>query len=158
MKISTTRFGELNVPENLILKMTKPVLGFEMLRRYIIVETEDFEPFKWLQSVDDPEVAFVIINPLLFFPDYTIEVNPKEIEELKVENVDDIITHAIVSIPQNYTRMTINLQGPILINSKTRLAKQLVLVNSSYGIKHKLFESNVKGQKTNNPKKVLAQV
>jgi len=139
MKVNTSRFGELEVTENLIVRMTKPVLGFEQLKRYVIVETPDFEPFKWFQSVDDPQVAFVIVNPLLFFPDYTIEVNPREIDELRVDNVRDINTYAIVTIPQEYTRMTANLQGPILVNTRTNLAKQLVLVNSTYRIKHLLI-------------------
>jgi flagellar assembly factor FliW len=136
MKVNTSRFGEMEVPEGLIIRMTKPVLGFEQLKRYVIVETPDFEPFKWFQSVDDPQVAFVIVNPLLFFPAYTIEVNPREIDELHVDNVRDINTYAIVTIPQEYTRMTANLQGPLLINTVTNLAKQLVLVDSTYRINH----------------------
>ena len=109
MKVLTTRFGELDIPENLLIRMTKPILGFEQLQRYVIVETDDFEPFKWYQSIDDPEVAFVIVNPLLFYPDYSIEVNPKEIEELQVDNVADVATYAIVTIPSDYAKMTINL-------------------------------------------------
>src|SRR5512136_1454091 len=115
MKVITTRFGELDVPDALIIRMTKPVLGFEQLKRFVIVETADFEPFKWFQAVDDPQVAFVIVNPLLFFPEYGIEVNPREIDELRVNDVHDIDTYAIVTIPQDFTRMTANLQGPILI-------------------------------------------
>ena len=143
MKIVTTRFGEIDVPANMIIGMTKPVLGFEQLRKYVIVETPDFEPFKWYQSVDDPAVAFVIINPLLFFPEYAIEVNPKEIEELQVDSVRDVLTYAIVTIPPDYTKMTANLQGPILINTRTNLAKQLILVNSRYRIKHRLLPAGV---------------
>lgn len=136
MKVNTTRFGELDVPDTLIIRMTKPVLGFEQLKRFVIVETADFEPFKWFQAVDDPQVAFVIVNPLLFFPEYGIEVNPREIDELRVNDVRDVDTYAIVTIPQDFTRMTANLQGPILINTRTNLAKQLVLVNSTYRIRH----------------------
>jgi flagellar assembly factor FliW len=151
MKIDTSRFGTLDVDDDVIIRMTKPVLGFEQYRRYVIVETDDFEPFKWFQSVENPELAFVIVNPSLFFSDYTIEVNPKEIEELEVGDVDEIITYSIVTIPADYTRMTANLQGPILINSRTRLAKQLVLVNSQHGIKHRLFspvETETAGKRT----------
>lgn len=139
MKLITARFGEVEVTDKLIIQMTKPILGFEHLRRYIIVETEDFEPFRWYQAVDDPEIAFVIVNPLLFFPEYVIEVNPKEIEELKVKDLADVATYAIVTVPPDYTRMTANLQGPLLLNVKAGLAKQLVLVNSEYGIRHRLL-------------------
>jgi len=140
MKIITSRFGELEISEDLIIHMTKPVLGFEQVREYVIVENGEFEPFKWLQAVDDPDLAFVIVNPLLFFPDYMIEVNPKEIEELKVENAGQIITYVIVTVPSDYTQMTANLQGPLLINTRTNLAKQLVLVNSRHGINHRMLE------------------
>jgi len=159
MKIETSRFGTLDVNEDVVIRMTKPVLGFEQYRHYVIVETDDFDPFKWLQAVEDPDLAFVIVNPSLFFPDYTIEVNPKEIEELEVAEVDEIVTYSIVTIPTDYTRMTANLQGPILINSRTRLAKQLVLVNSQYGIKHRLFspvETETKSRKTHEPEPVHA--
>ncbi len=139
MKIATARFGPLEIAEEFIITMTKPVLGFENLSRYAIIETADFEPFRWLQSVEDPEVAFVVVDPLLFFPDYTVEVNPKEIEELSVRNPEDVLAYSIVTIPRDYTSMTINLQGPILINSKTNKAKQMVLVNSKYKIRHHLL-------------------
>jgi flagellar assembly factor FliW len=141
MKIESTRFGILDVDDDVIIQMTKPVLGFEEYRRYVLVETQDFEPFKWFQSVDEPDLAFVVINPLIFYPDYMIEVNPKEIEELDVEDVADIVTYAIVTIPSDYRKMTANLQGPILINSRTRLAKQLVMVNSRHSIRQPLFDA-----------------
>ena len=141
MKVITAKFGELEVDEDLVIHMTKPVLGFEELTKYIVIETDDFDPFKWYQSVENPAVSFVIVNPLLFFPDYTIEVNPKEIEELRVASVEDIATYAIVTLPADYTKMTANLQGPILINNRTKLAKQLVLVNSRYKIRHRIFDA-----------------
>ena len=62
---------------------------------------------------------FIICNPTIFYPDYRIEVNPKELEELKIDDVKSIETYAIVSIPNNPKRMSINLQGPILINTET---------------------------------------
>lgn len=146
MRIVTSRFGELEIPENLVVRMTKPVLGFEQLREYVIVETPNFTPFKWYQSVEQPDIAFVIVNPRLFFPDYLIEVNPKEIEELHVDDVAEIATYAIVTIPHDFTRMTANLQGPLLVNTRTNLAKQLVLVNSHYKIKHRLIEADATRQ------------
>lgn len=146
MNISTSRFGPLEIADELIITMIKPILGFENLSRYVIVETDDFEPFHWFQSIDDPEIAFVIVNPLLFFPDYTIEVNPREIEELCVQKPEDVLAYAIVTIPRDYTTMTANLQGPILVNSITNMAKQMVLVNSKYKIKHRLITDAIAPQ------------
>ena len=152
MRVDTSRFGSLEVKDEVVIRMTKPVLGFEQFRKYVLVETEDFEPFKWFQSVENPDLAFVIVNPLLFFPDYAIEVNPKEIEELEVSETTDVVTYAIVTIPQDYTRMTANLQGPLVINTRTRLAKQLVLVNSRHGIRHRMFEAERVGVDMEKPR------
>jgi flagellar assembly factor FliW len=140
MILSTTRFGDIEIPDDKIITMPKPVLGFEQLRRYCIIEREDCEPFLWYQSVDDANVAFMIVNPLVFCPDYRIEVNPRELDELKIADVGTVETYAIVTIPKNPADISINLQGPILINTANRLAKQLVLVNSNYRIKHRLAD------------------
>jgi flagellar assembly factor FliW len=139
MVISTVRFGELSVPDDKIIVMAKPVLGFEHLKRYCLIEREEAVPFLWYQSVDDPEVAFIVVNPLVFRPDYHIDVNPKEIEELEVTDVRAVETYVIVTVPANPAEISINLQGPILINTETRIAKQLVLVNSDYDVKHFLI-------------------
>jgi flagellar assembly factor FliW len=141
MIISTIRFGDLEIPSDKIITMEKPILGFEQLKQYCIVEREDCEPFLWYQSVEDPAVAFLIVNPIIFYPDYRIEVNPKEIEELLVSDVKTIETYVIVTIPKDPYQMSINLQGPILINTKSCLAKQLVMVNSDYRVKHFLLKS-----------------
>ncbi len=144
MRITTLRFGELEIPDDKIIHMAKPVLGFEQLKKFCIIEGEDFEPFLWFQSVEEPSVAFIIINPIFFYPDYHIEVNPKEIEELDVGDVKTVETYVIVSIPPDPKKMSINLQGPILINTQTKKAKQLVLVNSKYKVINYMIDSNAK--------------
>ncbi len=140
MRITTQRFGEIEIPEDKIITMAKPILGFEQLKRYCIIESDNFDPFLWFQSVEDPAVAFIIVNPLFFEAGFKIEVNPKEIEELNVADVKSIETYVIVTVPADPGRMSINLQGPILINNETCLAKQLVLVNSDYEIKKYIIE------------------
>lgn len=140
MKITTLRFGELEIPDDKVISMAKPVLGFEQLRRYCLIEREDCEPFLWYQSIDDPKVAFLIINPVVFYPDYRIEVNPRELDEIRINNVKSVETYVIVTIPEDPREMSVNLQGPILINTENRMAKQLVLVNSEYRLKNYIFK------------------
>lgn len=143
MRITTLRFGELEIPDDKIIQMAKPVLGFEQLKKFCIIEGEEFEPFLWFQSIEEPSVAFIIVNPIFFYSDYHIEVNPKEIEELDVGDVKMVETYVIVSIPSDPKKMSINLQGPILINTKTRLAKQLILVNSKHKVKHYIIDDKM---------------
>ena len=141
VRIKTLSFGEISVDPKLILTMPKGILGFESGRRYVIIETPDSEPFKWFQSLDDPTLTFVIVNPLVFFPDFRIDVDRRELEELKISDPAAVVTHVIVSVPDgDMSRMSANLQGPIVINTENNLAKQLVLANGPYQTCHPLLE------------------
>ena len=140
MLVNTARFGPLEAPEDKLITMERPILGFEDFSRFCLIELEELSPFLWMQSTDDPAVAFLVVNPVIFCPDYRIVVNPKEIAELKVTNVDQVETWAVVTIHQETGQITVNLQGPILINTETGLAKQLVLVNSDYQVDYCILE------------------
>jgi flagellar assembly factor FliW len=140
MQVQTVRFGELTVPDDKLITMQKPVLGFERLNVFCLVEREEFRPFLWLQAVEDPTVAFIVVNPLVFFPDYHIEVHSNEVAELMISQPENVETYVIVTIPEDPSQMSVNLQGPILINTENRWAKQLVLVNSDYEIAHSIFD------------------
>jgi flagellar assembly factor FliW len=139
MEVRSSRFGMVQVPQNKIVTMERPILGFESLKSFCLIERDEYRPFVWMQSTDNPEVAFVLANPLIFFPDYRIEVHSKEIAELGVVDTSSIETWAIITIPENPQEMSANLQGPIVMNVDNRKAKQLVLVNSDYSVRHELF-------------------
>ena len=132
MRINTHRFGPMEVPDTKLIRMERPILGFENLDKFCLIEIDDLAPFLWFQAVDDPHVAFMVVNPTVFFPRYSITINPNEIAELSVQDVTAVETYAIVSIDARSGQIFANLQGPILINSSNRKAKQLVLVNSDY--------------------------
>ncbi|HKK20839.1 MAG TPA: flagellar assembly protein FliW [candidate division Zixibacteria bacterium] len=140
MIVNSLRLGQLDVPDDKIIFMEKPVLGFEHLAKFCLVEAQDLFPFMWLISSEDPAVSFLVVNPRVFFPDYRIEVNPKEIAELNIADTRTVETYVIVTIPDNPQDISINLQGPILINTENNRAKQLVLVNSSYQVRHHIME------------------
>jgi flagellar assembly factor FliW len=89
-----------------------------------------------MQSLDDPALAFVVVNPRLFFPHYKVEVDPREIAELEAQSADDIVMWTIVTVPDDIKRMSVNLQGPLLLNIKNNRAKQIVLVHSPYTTCH----------------------
>lgn len=141
MIINSMRFGPLEVPENKVISMERPILGFESLQHFCLVEMDDLAPFHWLQSTEDPAVAFLVLNPIVFFPSYRIEINSKEIAELEVADVRSVETYVVVTIPEDPKEISANLQGPILINTENNRAKQLVLVNSSYAVRHSILEA-----------------
>lgn len=140
MLIDSQKFGPLEIPENKVIEMIRPILGFEKLTRFCMLEREEFWPFLWMQSIDDPTVAFVVVNPCLFSGDYKIEINPNEISEIEPGQPELIETYVIASVPDDWKKMTVNLQGPILINTSNNKGKQLVLMNTDYKVRHLVFE------------------
>lgn len=141
MIVDSARFGPLEVPEDKLITMARPILGFERLLTFCLIDREDLAPFLWLQSTEDPTVAFMVVNPRVFFPDYRIDVNRKEIAELKVMKVESVETYVVVTVNEDPETTSANLQGPILINIENNLAKQLVLVNSDYRVRHSLVKA-----------------
>ncbi|MBU8934551.1 MAG: flagellar assembly protein FliW [candidate division Zixibacteria bacterium] len=142
MLVQSDRFGSLEIPENKIITTKKPILGFEKLTKYCLIEQEDFLPFRWFQSIEDPRIAFIVVNPTVFFADYKIRVHSKEVADLGVQSPENVETYVIVTVPENPKEMSVNLQGPILINTENNLGKQLVLVNSDYHVQHPLLDAS----------------
>lgn len=141
MIIETSRFGRVNYKKTEIVWMIRGLLGFESHKRFLIVTIDGQEPFKWLQSLDDPAVAFMIIDPLHFKNDYVFDINPREITLLGGRGGGDFIVYVIVTIPKGRTdRMSANLQGPLIINKHNMRAAQLVLGESSYETQHFIFK------------------
>jgi flagellar assembly factor FliW len=104
------------------------------------MERKEAAPFKWLQSVEDSNVAFVVMNPVELFPNYKLEIDERELEELNYTSSKDLITYVIVTVPQDETQASADLLGPLVINPKKRLAKQAVMSNSPYTTKHYLLD------------------
>ncbi len=140
MKFYTQKFGEIEIPETKIISMMKPILGFENLTKFCLVEAEEMLPFLWFQSLEDSTISFIIVNPRAFFSDYKIEVNRNELSELNINNAESVETYVIATIPEDPKDMSVNLQGPILINTENNFAKQMVMVNSNYKVSHKLLD------------------
>jgi flagellar assembly factor FliW len=138
--VTTTRFGDVQTDDGHIIDFPKGLLGFENHRRYALVARPEYHPFVHLQSLDDPALAFIVVNPRLFFPHYKVEVDPREISELAATDTRRLETWVIVTVPEDWTRMSANLQGPILVNRDGNRAKQVVLVHGPYTPRHYLMD------------------
>lgn len=140
MKINTTRFGEVEVDENLCFDIISPILGYDE-KRFVIIEHKTNSHFKWLQSTETPSLAFVITMPGLFGIDYVFELPDKEQEELGVETADDILVFNICVIPhENPRATTINLVAPLVFNINNHKFSQVVLAGTNFTVDHPLFE------------------
>lgn len=141
MLIKTKHFGEVEVEEERIIHFPQGIIAFEDMKRYIIIENENKDiPFCWLQSVDDGNLAFVIVNPFFFRADYEIDIPQAVVEELKIENDGDVAIFSIVVVPEDLQKITANLLAPLVINTKNLQGKQVVLKDDRYSTKHYIFE------------------
>jgi len=139
MKIKTTRFGEISLAEEALIDFPEGLVGFPQLRRFAVFDGPEGSPFKWLQSADEPGIAFVICDPLLFKPDYRVRVTREEIASIELEKIDDGLVATILVIPDDPQQMTANLLGPIVFNSAKRLGKQVVLMDPDLTTKYKVL-------------------
>lgn len=135
MKIETNRFGTITISEDEIVQFEEGLLGFEAYHKYVVLNTEDGSPFRWLQSVDDGNLAFVIIEPLSFMLEYDLEIPDEDQVALSLERAEDVVIYAIVSIPDNPQDMTANLQGPVVINAKDKKGRQIISTNSRHSVR-----------------------
>jgi flagellar assembly factor FliW len=139
VKIKTTRFGELEIKKSDIIQFKEGILGFEQLKKFFVVDPGDQTLILWFQSVEDPAVAFPIIEPKIFLPDYSVKLLPAELNSLEIESVNDAAVFTILTIPQIVTDMSANLKAPIVINNKTKLARQIVLQDSKLEVRYKMY-------------------
>jgi len=139
VKVTTTRFGELEVKRNDIIHFKEGLLGFENLKKFFIVDPGDQTLILWFQSIDDKDTAFPIIEPSIFSPNYSVKLLPPELTSLELENLSDASVYTILTIPKKVTEMSANLKAPIIINNKNKLARQIVLQDSKLEVKYEMY-------------------
>ncbi|MCK9223903.1 MAG: flagellar assembly protein FliW [Candidatus Muirbacterium halophilum] len=139
MKLLTSRFGELEIKEEEVIYFKNGVFGFENFKKYILLN-EGGSMFSWLQSIESSELAFVLVKPVEFVIDYILDIDEPDAQDLKIEENDDTTVFCIVIIPDDTSKMTGNLQGPIVINTTKNIGKQVISLNSKHKLKHPIVE------------------
>jgi len=138
--VATKNFGDIMVREDQIITFSPGLLGFSELHRYVLIEHGQESPFLWLQSLDKPDLAFVVMDPVFVLPDYQVGPINGIQKELEVKSLQDLKVLVILTIPPGRPQdMTANLMGPLLINVVNRRGKQLVLESSPYSHKHRVL-------------------
>jgi flagellar assembly factor FliW len=139
MKIGTTRFGSLDVDESALVTFPAGLVGLGELRRFAVFDGPAGTPFKWLQSAERPELAYVICDPALFARGYRIAVTAEDLSPIAVRQVSDAVVSVILSIPDDWRLMTANMAGPLVFNVPRRLGMQLVLSDAAWSVRHMVF-------------------
>jgi len=128
----------VEIAEDRIITIPKGLLGFSKQTRYCLLELGSDACFFWLQSLDEPDLAFVVTDPNLFVPDYAVPIRPDQMAELGLERLEDAQTFCIVNKVDDI--LTGNLQGPLVVNTITRGAEQMVLAEKRWTTRHTLMK------------------
>lgn len=139
MKVNTTRFGTIDVDEDQVVTLTEGMLGFSECGRFVLMDDEIGDPFLWMQSLEIPSLAFVVIDPAVILPSYHFSVKKDQIKSLDTEDINDLQVHVIVTMAANILDVTVNLQGPLVVNKKKRIGTQIVLNDPNFSTRHPLF-------------------
>ena len=133
--ILTKPFGSMELDERQKVLFPFGLLGFESLHDYALLDAEQ-APFYWLQSLEVVEIAFVLIEPRVFRPDYSPGLPPEELAEIGIRKPEDALLLAIVTIPEEPRQMTANLQGPLILNRETRIGRQCISGDPRWQVRH----------------------
>lgn len=143
MVIETKNFGNIIVEEDKVYTFENGLPGFEHLRKFVIVENDDSNDnsfFCWLQSAEDPDTAFIMMDVYKLFPDYNPLVYDDDLDSLGELADDSLLIYNIVVIPENVSKMSVNLKAPVVINLATNKGMQMIVKNEEYPVKYRFYE------------------
>ncbi|MFD2671989.1 flagellar assembly protein FliW [Marinicrinis sediminis] len=138
MRVETSQFGVLEVNDEEVYTFSQGIPGFEHLHRFVFVEIEE-TPFAYMQSVEEAALALIVTNPFVFYPEYDFVLPETDKQDLDIQDEQQVLVKCIVTAQNDFSKSTINLLAPLVLNVHTRCGKQLVLHQSSYMTKHLLL-------------------
>ena len=131
VQFDTVRFGGIEVHEDKIICFVQGIPGFKRLRRFIMIDHDAEGMFKWLQSVENPAVAFLLTSPNAYKPGYTVPLKKSEAEGLGVKDAQNLVIMVIVCVSKD-NEISLNLKGPVLFNSENMSAIQCIVDREDY--------------------------
>ncbi|MCL1935394.1 MAG: flagellar assembly protein FliW [Defluviitaleaceae bacterium] len=149
MKLSTTFFGEIEIPDDKVITFDIGLPAFPDEKSFVIIHDEENEDsiFCWLQSTTTPVLVFPIMDTISVLSDYSPHIPEKELMDICEKEDDDLFIYNIATIKSTVTDITVNLKAPVIINLKTKKGRQFILEDDKYSIHHKVFEEIQKRKK-----------
>lgn len=139
MNLHTKRFGPIEINEEMIVRFHNGIPGFEDLKLFVLIQESVEHPYAYMQSVEDGDVSFIIVNPFAFVVDYEFDLDDAVLSELGIQASEDLQIWTLMSIANSLETATVNLLAPIVINIKLKIGKQVILHDTDYMTKHPLF-------------------
>jgi flagellar assembly factor FliW len=135
MKLTNSQFGEFELSEAAVYEFRHGLMGFEELRRFGFLHREEFAPFDWLVAVDEPEICFPVVSPMLLQSGYAVPMGEVERRALGSKPEDPVVPLVIVTVGTGTPRLTANMRGPVMLNPKSHKGMQVVLFESGYSVR-----------------------
>ena len=142
--LETTRFGEIDISDDSVISISDGMPGFPDFGRFVLLQADDDQPFYWLQSADDGELAFLAVVPWEYFPDYELHLGDEDEAALAVSDPGDLLVLNLLTIDREDEAVTANLLGPVVVNQGARRARQIVL-EGDYPTKARFGPSDLSG-------------
>lgn len=137
----SARFGQIEFSHEDVLVLADGMIGFPEHKEYVLIEHREGSPFRWMQSVSNADLAFLVVNPNVYVPEYAPEVPISAVADLELSEATPQLVYTVVNIPKGKPEeMTLNLAGPIVINAENRKARQLVLEDSRFSLRHRAID------------------
>lgn len=142
MEVNTRDFGLVQVDEEAIYEFPEGVYGFETDKRFAVIEKtiEEDVSLLYLQSLENTIPCFLVFDPTKYYPSYTPEIAREDLAEFGTTDVEDLIFLVIATIPDSVKELSMNIKSPIVLDPKTKKAKQIILKNTDYAVRYQPFK------------------
>lgn len=130
MRVETKLFGVIEIADDKVITLTRGLIGFPQMQHFTLIYDEQKQnrgTIMWFQSLDEPEFAMPVVDPSSIYEDYNPTVNDELLSAIGELNDENLFVLVTIKVPSDITKMTINLKGPIIINSDTRLGEQIIV-------------------------------
>ena len=139
MLIETVRFGSVEIDESKLISFSKGIPGLEEYHTFALLQFEESYPIIWLQSVDEGGVCLPVLDTFAVLTGYVFDIDDEDVKELELNGPEDLHVVSVLVIPDELQQMTANLAAPIIINTVTGQAKQIMLNGSDYNVRYPVF-------------------
>lgn len=141
MNIETKLFGNISVDENKLITFPQGIIGFPDLKDFLLIhDGEGNDSIKWMQSIQEPAFAMPVVDPLSIIPDYNPDIEDELLKPLGNITQENMLVLVTITVPKEIEKMSVNLKGPIIINSESRKAGQLIIDDDKYQVKFPIYE------------------
>lgn len=142
MNINTKIFGEIEVDESKIITFPSGIIGFPDLQKFLLVHDEEKADgiISWMQSIDEPAFAMPVVNPLCILDNYNPTVEDELLSDLEDLDENEMLVLITITVPQDITKMTVNLAAPMVVNAKNMKAVQIIIDEPEYAVKYPIYD------------------